>query len=248
MGGRSLGIVLFAVLLLGGLGLVLLSSGDGSSGPPPAVEIAPKPVPTESDAPAEPLGARLLRRTQLRTSPGGRVVATIGTRTEFKSKRVLAVVERRKGWIGVLSEKMPNSVAGWIPSSAAELRHEPYALEVDLSKRRVTVRREGRVLRILRVVVGRPGTETPTGRFGVTDTLRIGRGANAYGCCAIAFTARQADVPQGWTGGDRVAIHGTGDVAAIGTAASAGCLRAINDDMRWLMKRVRLGAPVVIHA
>jgi len=246
MGGRALGGVLFAVLLLGALGLVLLS-GSGDPAPPPAIEVSAAPPPATS-APAEPLGARLLRRTQLRASPGGRVVASIGTRTEYRSPRVLAVVARRDGWIGVLSEKMPNSRAGWIPERAAELVHQPYTLEVDLSRRRVLVRREGRVVRTVRVAIGLQGTETPSGRFGVTDALRIGKGATAYGCCAIALTARQANVPQGWSGGDRVAIHGTNSEAVLGLAVSAGCLRARNSDMRWLMRRVRLGTRVDIHA
>jgi lipoprotein-anchoring transpeptidase ErfK/SrfK len=34
----------------------------------------------------------------------------------------------------------------------------------------------------------------------------------------------------------------------LGLAVSAGCLRARNSDMRWLMRRVRLGTRVDIHA
>ncbi|MGH2897756.1 MAG: L,D-transpeptidase, partial [Solirubrobacteraceae bacterium] len=87
-----------------------------------------------------------------------------------------------------------------------------------------------------------------TGRFAVTDSLRIGRAGGPYGCCALALTGRQPNIPQGWTGGDRIAIHGTTNEASIGTPASSGCLRASEVDMRWLLVRIPLGAPVSIRA
>ena len=204
---------------------------------------------TTGGAPARrgPLGARLLRRTQLRAHAGGRVVRTLGTKTNFGSPRVLAVVERRGDWLAVLSPDLPNSRAGWIPVASAELLREPITLHVDLSARSLVVRREGRVVRRVRVAVGAPGTATPTGRFAVTDALRF-RSGGPYGCCALALTGHQRNVPQGWTGGDRLAIHGTSNEATVGTAASAGCLRAREADMRWLLARVALGAPVRITA
>jgi lipoprotein-anchoring transpeptidase ErfK/SrfK len=244
--GRLVAVVL-AALAFGAAVVVLLSGGSGDPAGPPAPREAVR-TPAQRSAPAAPLGARLLRRTQLRARPGGRVVASIGTVTEYRSKRVLAVVERRGAWLGVLSEDMPRNRVGWIPTAAAELRPEPYGIEVDLSRRRMTVLHGDRAVRRMRVAVGLPGTATPTGRYGVTDALRIGGGSAAYGCCALALTARQPNVPQGWTGGDRVAIHGTNNLAALGTAASAGCLRTRNVDMRYLMKRIRLGAPVHIRA
>jgi lipoprotein-anchoring transpeptidase ErfK/SrfK len=161
---------------------------------------------------------------------------------------VLAVVARRGDWVGVLSDHMPNSRAAWVPAAAVELLHEPYRLDVDLSKRRLTVRHEGRVVRRIQVAIGKPGTATPTGRFAVTDSLRIGPDSPQYGCCALALTARQPNIPQGWSGGDRIAIHGTTAEGSIGTAASNGCLRASDEDMRWLLPRVTLGAPVRIRA
>jgi len=196
-----------------------------------------------------PLGGRLVRRAQLRERPGGRVVTTLATKTQYGSERVLAVVAREPGWYGVLSESMPNSRAGWIPADAVSLRYEPYRLSIDLSKRRLTVRHDGRVVRRVTVAIGRPGVETPTGRFAITDSLRVsGDGNGPYGCCAIALTGRQPNIPQGWTGGDRIAIHGTPNEATIGTAASSGCVRVGERDIRWLMDRLPLGTTVRIRA
>jgi len=217
-------------------------SGDRAPVPRPA-----SPKPSAPPAPSRPHGARVLRRVQLRDRPGGRAVRTIGRRTGYGSERVLAVVARRGRWLGVLSDHVANSRAAWIPADSAQLLHEPYRLDVDLSTRWLTVRRERRVVRRIRIAIGKPGTETPTGRFAVTDALRMERGYPQYGCCALALTGRQPNIPQGWSGGDRLAIHGTTAGGSIGTAASNGCLRAGDADMRWLMRKVTLGALVRIR-
>lgn len=235
--------------------VLLLTGGaeDSASKPPPradrlAAASAAKPT-SQRSGPlgSRPLAARLVRRVQLRERPGGRVVRTLGMRTGFGSPRMLAVVARRGRWLAVLSHHLPNSRAGWIPAAGAELLVVPYELHVDVSERLLVVQFQGRTVRRVRVAVGRAATATPTGRFAITDALRFGRGS-PYGCCALALTGRQPNVPQGWTGGDRLAIHGTPDEATVGTAASSGCLRSAERDMRWLMSRVPLGAPVRIRA
>jgi hypothetical protein len=197
---------------------------------------------------AGPFGASLVRPVLLRDRPGGRILRALGTRTEFGSRRVLAVVDQRPGWLAVLTHHVGNSRAAWIPVTGAQLLFEPYTLHVDLSARTLVVRHEGRVARRISVAIGRPGSATPTGRFAVTDTLVTGRAGSPYGCCALALTGRQPNVPQGWTGGDRLAIHGTTNARTIGTAASGGCLRAGEADMRWLIDNVPLGSLVSIRA
>jgi lipoprotein-anchoring transpeptidase ErfK/SrfK len=242
--------VLAAMLVVGCGGGRSPDSLQGADVTPP---VATTPRTTAAAAPAKPgaentgpLGAKLRRRVALRTAPEGKIVATLDTKTRWGSPRVLAVVEQRNGWLGVLSEHEPGKV-GWIPGDAAELLLEPWSLHIDLSERRVTVSHEGKVVRRFTVGIGAPGSPTPKGRFGVTDTLRL-TGGGPYGCCAIALTARQDDIPQGWTGGDRVAIHGTNDSSTIGKAVSHGCLRTAEDDLRWLLARIPLGSHVEIVA
>lgn len=43
-----------------------------------------------------------------------------------------------------------------------------------------------------------------------------------------------------------IGIHGTNDEASIGSRASAGCIRLHNDDLRRLLRYVRIGMPVFI--
>ena len=95
----------------------------------------------------------------------------------------------------------------------------------------------------LEVAVGAAGSPTPIGRFAVTDQL-TGFNTAAYGCCILALSGHQTNLPSGWTGGDRLAIHG-GD--GIGSAVSSGCLHAGESDLRWLLRRVPLGTQVVVH-
>jgi lipoprotein-anchoring transpeptidase ErfK/SrfK len=69
-----------------------------------------------------------------------------------------------------------------------------------------------------------------------------------YGCCAVALSGHQTSLPAGWGGGDRLAVHGTSEPWTVGQPASLGCLRAADADIRWLLRRVPLGAPVFIRA
>lgn len=215
-----------------------LSSGE---------QVSDKPTSKSARRPAGGTGARLVRRVLLRARPGGRILRPIGPRTEFGSQRVLAVVAQRPGWLAVLTHHVPNSRAAWIPADGAQLLREPYTLDVDLSERSLVVRREGRPLRRISIAIGAAGTATPTGRFAVTDALVFDRAGGPYGCCALALTGRQPNIPQGWNGGDRLALHGTPSERTVGTAVSAGCLRATEADMRWLIANVPLGTRMQIR-
>jgi hypothetical protein len=189
------------------------------------------------------LTARLLRRTVLRAAPGGRRLSTLSQVTEFGSPSVLAVVARRPGWLSVLTAR--HTRPGWIPEDAARLGATDYSVRVDRTARRLELLRGQKVVRRLPVAIGRPGYPTPVGRFAVTDELKMKPGG-PYGCCAIALTGRQTHLPAGWTGGDRIAIHGTPATASIGQAASLGCLRAHDRDVKALIRALPLGAPVFV--
>jgi lipoprotein-anchoring transpeptidase ErfK/SrfK len=82
----------------------------------------------------------------------------------------------------------------------------------------------------------------------VTDKFSGSRYGPYYGCCIVALSAHQPNLPAGWTGGDRIAIHGTNAPWTIGVPSSAGCPHARDADLRVLMRRVPLGAPVFIRA
>ena len=246
--------------------LVVLLAGCGGTKPDaPAVVRTPAPVPTPVDtrpaappAPSAPSAppapaprfttARLDGRVALRITPGGRAVARAGPVTEFGSRRVLSVVGRRGGWLRVMVPERPNGATAWIPAAAARLGGTDVAVVVDRSARTLTVRRDGRTVDRITVGVGMTAHPTPLGRYAVTDKIRMGGPGTDYGCCALALTGHQPHLPQGWTGLDRLAVHGTNRPETIGAAGSLGCLHAADRDLRRLMRTVPLGAPVFVRA
>jgi hypothetical protein len=189
------------------------------------------------------------RALALRTRPFGPVVAHVGSRTPFGSRRALGVVTTKRGrWLAVTEPGVGNNSVVWVDARAGGLRYARtrVELQVDLSSRTLTVVRDDVSVRRFIVGVGRPGSPTPTGRFAVTDKLAGSAYSRIYGCCILALSATQPNLPAGWTGGNRVAIHGTLSTD-FGRAVSAGCLQARDTDLRYLMRTVRLGTPVVIR-
>jgi len=181
---------------------------------------------------------------ELRSAPESpRVLAVVRSRTEFGSATTLPVVSFRGRWLEVISTSLPNGVHGFVRTGQVWLRRDTLAIDVDLSGRLLRVWRHGAIVLRAPVAIGAAGSPTPIGRFGVTDKL-TGLNPAAYGCCILALSGHQTHLPPGWTGGDRLAIHGGG---GIGTAASSGCLHASEANLRWLMRRVPLGTQVVIH-
>jgi lipoprotein-anchoring transpeptidase ErfK/SrfK len=191
--------------------------------------------------------AQVLRPAALRARPGGAALATVGRLTEWRSPRILPALSRRGGWLQVLATDLPNGRTAWIRMSAVRLLPNPWSVVADVSRRRVTVRRNGHVVRRFTVSVGARGTPTPLGRFAVTDKLELRGQSSAYGCCALALSGHQPNLRRGWPGGDRLAIHGTEQLHTLGQAASLGCLRARDGDARWMVRNVLLGAVVEIR-
>jgi hypothetical protein len=245
---RHLAGAALAAVLAAGVGADIdgdLSGGDDNVAAPED-GLAPAAFRAPLRTPPRWTTARLRRAVVLRARPGGRALAELRTRTEFGSARVLSVVRRRGAWLGVHAPELPNGRLGWVQAAGMQLGSTALSVHVDRSRRELELRHGARVVRRLRVGIGRTGSPTPVGRFAVTDKLRMGAGS-IYGCCAIALTGRQPDLPAGWRGGDRLAIHGTQRPASIGDDRSLGCIEADESGLRLLMRRLALGTPVFVE-
>ena len=186
----------------------------------------------------------------LRSRPFGPVLAHVGSTTPFGSQRTLSVVATRHGrWLAVTEAGVGNNRVVWVDAKSGGLRYARtrFELDVDLSSRSLTVRRNGITVRRLSVGVGRTDSPTPTGTFAVTDKLKGSTYSATYGCCILALSATQPNLPAGWSGGNRIAIHGTLSSSDFGRAVSAGCMHASDSNLRYLMRMVPLGTPVVIR-
>ncbi len=230
-------------------GLILSASGDTRPRATTYDPIAPPsttgqltPLPAGSGT----LVAQLVRRTTMRAAPRGKPLQQVGPRTEFQSPQVMWVARRVPGWLGVVSPLAGNGRLGWIPQSVATLGYDSYELRVSLSARRLDVLVGGNVVKRYPVAVGAADAPTPTGRFDVTDRLAPSNPGGPYGCCILALSAHAPHAIQGWSGGDRIAIHSTPETASIGRAVSHGCLRLSIGEGHWLMTHIPLGTPTLI--
>lgn len=185
-------------------------------------------------------------RVALRAAPGGRLLTTVAARTEFGSPRTFGVVRTRGPWLGILAPELGNGSIGWIRFLPREMERywTKYSLSADLSERTLTLRYGARTVSRHPVTIGGVGSETPLGRFAITDGLRFDA-SPFYGCCAMVTSGHQPKLPIGWLGGDRIAIHGT--PGPVGGADSHGCLRAGAATMHALMSQVPLGTPLFVH-
>jgi L,D-transpeptidase-like protein len=194
------------------------------------------------------LVAELTHPTELHARPGGRVVARLPTKTEFGSPEVMWVARRSGRWLGVVHPRAGNNHVGWIRASAASLSRVTWQLRVSLSARKLTVLDNGRVAQRYTVAVGAPDAPTPPGRFAVTDRLLTGNSAGPYGCCILALSATAPHAIEGWSGGNRIAIHSTPETSTIGEAVSHGCVRLTLAEGRWLVNHIPLGTPTLISS
>ena len=232
---------------------IVKGGGGGDDGTrnfePEKVGALAAPFPTDPQTASCYSTARVRGATVLYREPGGRKRMKLSARTEWNSPRVLGVVAQRTGWLGVQAPELKNGEIAWIRRSEAQVDCARWSLHADLSKRRIVVRRDGRTMRKLTVAVGREENPTPTGRFSVTDKLKVSdASASPYGCCVLALTGHQTDLPPYWPGGDRLAVHATNDGSSIGQPVSLGCMRATSSQVRWLIETIPLGAPIFIRA
>lgn len=156
-------------------------------------------------------------------------------------------------WVEVRLPGPPNTLAGWVSARRFVIRPTPWRLVVSRSSRTLTVFRNGRRLRVLAVVVGKPSTPTPRGLFSIVDVWRSEPDA-FVGSWVLGLTAH-SDVLRHFEGGTgEVGIHGRGGESLLdplGSAASHGCIRLANRSIDWLVRTVGRGAlpgiPVIVR-
>jgi L,D-transpeptidase catalytic domain len=186
--------------------------------------------------------------TTLYKQPGGDVRLKLSAKTEWHSDRVFGVVRRRGDWVAVQAPELENNELAWLPARSARLDCVRWSMHADLSKRRLFVRRDGRTVRKFVIAIGRRRNPTPEGRFSVTDKLRVTDRGSPYGCCVLAVSGHQQRLPESWPGGDRLAVHATRELSSIGEPETLGCLRVTEEQARWLIRTMPLGAPLFVRA
>jgi hypothetical protein len=149
-------------------------------------------------------------------------------------------------WLRVRLPSRPNRGEGWIPADHTKLRANPWRVEVSRATRTAVVLRDGRVVRRVRVGVGRPSTPTPRGLFAVAEKFETTQ--RGVGRWVLALTAH-SEVLTSFAGGPGlIALHGRSGsgLPPVTTHASNGCVVFENAVTAWLMRTLPLGTPVAI--
>jgi lipoprotein-anchoring transpeptidase ErfK/SrfK len=190
---------------------------------------------------AAPAGVQVFDR------PGGTVTRRLPGRTDLGAVQTLLTVDSQGTWWKVALPVRPNTATGWVRKAAVHASVISTRIDIDRRTHRLTLVRDGRVIRRFPVAVGTRTTPTPAGRFYVTDNLATGNPGGAYGPYALGLSGH-SDVLMTFGSGDGVlGIHGTDEPASIGTDASHGCVRLRNADITALRSVVPLGTPVLIN-
>ena len=98
-------------------------------------------------------------------------------------------------------------------------------------------------------VVGAPATPTPRGRFAVYELARQSDPHGFLGPWALHLTAHSNVLDDYGGGPGRVAIHGRDGPSLadpLGTAASHGCIRIADSEVRFLARVLAPGTPVTV--
>jgi lipoprotein-anchoring transpeptidase ErfK/SrfK len=124
-------------------------------------------------------------------------------------------------------------------------------LVLKLKQRRLYVYQGQQLQASYPVAVGRPGWETPTGQFRVMGMVQNPGWTNPF---TRKVMPPGPDNPLGdrwiafWSDGhNSIGFHGTPDRASVGQAASHGCVRMLNEDIRKLYEMAVLGTPVTVE-
>jgi lipoprotein-anchoring transpeptidase ErfK/SrfK len=186
----------------------------------------------------------------------GKVIYTIEPITKWSkiTARYLVISSKKvdqKEYYEILLPIQPNNTTGWIEASRVTLKMFDGQVRVDLSERRVSFLKKGRVQRSFKAVVGKRATPTPKGRFAVQDIIPTNPGL-FVGSRVIPLVAH-SDVLETFGENNEpplVALHGRGGGSLsdpLGQALSNGCIRLNNSDIEWLAARVQTGMPIIIR-
>jgi hypothetical protein len=177
-----------------------------------------------------------------------RLVLVHQFRTDYRPQIVLVTGARsdRAGrlWYRVEVASPTNRLAGWVTGRALSVTTVPERIVIRRGARLLELYRGRRLLVRTRIAVGKPGAETPLGRFYVTAKFRPTLPVLGEYALETSAHSRLSD----WPGGGIVGIHGTPSPWLLGRAVSHGCIRVQNGVILRLKQLVPLGTPItVVH-
>jgi lipoprotein-anchoring transpeptidase ErfK/SrfK len=125
-------------------------------------------------------------------------------------------------------------------------------LLLNLKQRRVYVYKGDKVIAKYPVAIGKKGWETPLGEWQVMEKIK-NPGWTSFKTGEVMKPGKENPLGVRWigfwtNGEDVIGFHGTPNIKSIGTAASHGCVRMYNRDVRALYRLVKVGTTVKVVA
>lgn len=108
----------------------------------------------------------------------------------------------------------------------------PYMIQISIGKRRLSLFKNGKFIKIYPIAVGKILTKTPEGEYVI-----VNRQLNPSGPFGVMWLSLSRE---------GYGIHGTNNPSSIGKAVSHGCVRMYNHDVLQLAETVPNGTKVVI--
>lgn len=162
---------------------------------------------------------------------------------------LLFLVDSTQGsWHEVLLPIRPNGSTGWVHDGDVNIGTHNYRIEVSLTDFELKVHNGGNLVFQATVAVARENAPTPGGRYFITELLQPLEANSVYGEFAYGLSGFSETFETFNGGPGQLGIHGTNDPDAIGTQASAGCVRLANGDIAHMVTFLPLGTPVTITA
>lgn len=128
---------------------------------------------------------------------------------------------------------------------------QPMRVVLRLSDRRVYVYRGEEIIESFPVAIGRAGWETPVGEFEVFSMIEDPGWTNPF-TGSVSPPGPNNPLGDRWIafwsdGNNMIGFHGTPNRDSVGRAASHGCVRLYNEDVRRLFTLVTVGTPVTVE-
>ncbi|WP_284238564.1 LysM peptidoglycan-binding domain-containing protein [Paenibacillus glycanilyticus] len=124
------------------------------------------------------------------------------------------------------------------------------SIDIDITKNKLYVKSGTTVKKTFNIASGKTAGLTPTGSFEIITKIEN----PWYSAKGIPGGDPKNPLGSRWLGlsvpntqGTKYGIHGTNAPSSIGTKASAGCIRMMNEDVEWLYGTVPTGTKVTIH-
>jgi lipoprotein-anchoring transpeptidase ErfK/SrfK len=121
-------------------------------------------------------------------------------------------------------------------------------LVLKLKEKHVYVYKGDKLITKYPVAIGKKGWETPTGEWQVMEKIR-NPAWTSFKTGEVLAPGKENPLGSRWIGfwtdgKDVIGFHGTPNIKSIGTAASHGCVRMLNRDVKALFPLVKVGTTV----